>query len=140
MRNLWYTSKVKIREESIKSMKSYTQKEVYSKCVHISTRGKRRRRGGGFKMGNMICRYYPLDGVHLVAVRAFIHLEVLSIVRQRGELNRASQLKSSEQQISSTITSRPELTLIRQDQKGLLQSKHPSRGSDSATTYWQSTQ
>ena len=66
-------------------------------------------------MGNMICTYCPLNGVHLVAVREFIHLKVPSIVRQRGELNRASQLKSSEQQISSTITSRPELTLIRQD-------------------------
>ena len=104
-----------MREESIKSMKSYTQKEVYSKYVHISTRGKRRRRGGGFKMGNMICTYYPLDGVHFDTLREFIHLEVPGIVRQRGELNRASQLKSSEQQISSTITSRPELILIRQD-------------------------
>ena len=36
-------------------------------------------------------------------------------VRQRGELNRAPQLKLSDQQISSTIMSSTELTLIRQD-------------------------
>ena len=35
-------------------------------------------------------------------------------VRQRGELNLAPQLKSSDQQIYSTIMSSTELTLIRQ--------------------------
>ena len=36
-------------------------------------------------------------------------------VRQRGELNRASQLQPSGQQISSTIISRPESILSGQD-------------------------
>ena len=37
MRKLWQTSKVKMGEESIKSMKSHTQKESYSKRVHMRT-------------------------------------------------------------------------------------------------------
>ena len=57
----------------------------------------------------------PLDETHLVTVRGLIHQEVSNKVRQRGELNRASQLKPSAQQISSTIMSRPESILIRQD-------------------------
>ena len=57
----------------------------------------------------------PLDETHLVTVRGLIHQEVSNKVRQPGELNRASQLKRSGQQISSTIMSRPESILIRQD-------------------------
>ena len=40
MRKLWHTSKVKTGEESIKSMKSHTQKGGYSKCIHIRARGR----------------------------------------------------------------------------------------------------
>ena len=40
MRKLWQASKVKIGEESIKSMKSHTQKGSYSKRVHMRTKGK----------------------------------------------------------------------------------------------------
>ena len=58
--------------------------------------------------------HVPLDGTHLVAVRGLIHQEVPTRVHQREELNWASQLKSSDQQISSTM-SRPESKLIRQD-------------------------
>ena len=36
-------------------------------------------------------------------------------VGQRGELNRASQLQPPGQQISSTVMSRPESVLMRQD-------------------------
>ena len=57
----------------------------------------------------------PFNETHLVTVRGLIHQEVSNKVRQRGELNRASQLKPSAQQISSTIMSRPESILIRQD-------------------------
>ena len=39
---------------------------------------------------------------HLVAVRGHIHQDVPTRVRQRGELKWASQLKSPDQQISST--------------------------------------
>ena len=62
----------------------------------------------------------PLDETHLVAVRGLIHQEVPAKVCQRRELNWASQLKLSGQQIFSTIMPRPESTLIRQDYKGLL--------------------
>ena len=48
-------------------------------------------------------------------------------VRQPGELNSASQLQPSGQQLSSTFMSRPESILISQEQKGILQLKHPSR-------------
>ena len=41
MRKLWQTNKVKMVEESIKSMKSRTQKGGYSKCVHVRTRERR---------------------------------------------------------------------------------------------------
>ena len=41
MTKLWQTSKVKMGEETIKSMKSRTQKRGYSKCVHMRTREKR---------------------------------------------------------------------------------------------------
>ena len=61
----------------------------------------------------------PLDGAHLVAVRGLIQQEVPTRVRQWEEINWALQLKSSDQQIFSTMSS-PESTLIRQDQKGLL--------------------
>ena len=44
----------------------------------------------------------PLDGTHLVVVRGLIHQEVPTRVRQRGELNWASQLKPSGQHIFST--------------------------------------
>ena len=54
----------------------------------------------------------PLDGAYLVVMRGIIHQEVPIRVRQRGELNWASQLKSSGQQIFSTV-SRPESSLIR---------------------------
>ena len=37
MRKLWQTSKVKMGEESIKSIKSRTQKGVYSKGLDIRT-------------------------------------------------------------------------------------------------------
>ena len=47
------------------------------------------------------------------------HQEVSTQMRQQGELNWASQLKSSDQQIFSTMSS-PEPTLITQDWKGLL--------------------
>ena len=60
-------------------------------------------------------QHHPLYETHLVAVRRLIHQEVSTRVRQRGELNWASQLKPSGQQISSTIISRPESILIRQD-------------------------
>ena len=40
MRKLWHTSKVKMGEENIKSMKSRTQKGDYSKCVHMHTMGR----------------------------------------------------------------------------------------------------
>ena len=40
MRKLWQTSKVKMGEESMKSMKSRTQKGGYSKGVHMRTRGR----------------------------------------------------------------------------------------------------
>ena len=53
--------------------------------------------------------------VHVVAVRGLIHQEVSTKVRQRGEFNWALQLKPSGQQISSTIMSRPESILARQD-------------------------
>ena len=43
---------------------------------------------------------HPLDGTHLVAVRGLIHQQVPTRVRQRGELNWASQLKPSGQQSS----------------------------------------
>ena len=56
----------------------------------------------------------PLYDTHLVAERELIHQEVPTRVRQRGELNGASQLKLSDQQIFSTIISRPVSTLIRQ--------------------------
>ena len=56
----------------------------------------------------------PLDGTHLVAVRGLIHQEVPIRMCKRQELNWASQLKSSDQQIFSTM-SRPQSTLIRQD-------------------------
>ena len=46
MRKLWEMSKVKIGEESIKSMKSHTQDAGYSKCVHMRTSG-RGQRGRG---------------------------------------------------------------------------------------------
>ena len=39
MRKLWQTGKFEMGEEGIVSMKSPTQKGVYSKCVHIRTRG-----------------------------------------------------------------------------------------------------
>ena len=42
MRKLWQTTKVKIGEENIKSIKSRTQKGGYSKCVHMRTRGRQR--------------------------------------------------------------------------------------------------
>ena len=38
MRKLWQTSKGKIAEESIKSMKSRKQKRSYSKCIHMRPR------------------------------------------------------------------------------------------------------
>ena len=38
MRKLWQTSKVKMREESVKSMKSRKPKGGCSKCVNMSTR------------------------------------------------------------------------------------------------------
>ena len=41
MRKLWQSSKVKMWEESIKSMKSRTQKWAYSKYVHKRARGRR---------------------------------------------------------------------------------------------------
>ena len=41
MRKAWQTSKVEMGKESIKSMKSYTQKGDYSKCVPMSTRGRK---------------------------------------------------------------------------------------------------
>ena len=40
MRKIWQTSKFKTGEESIESMKSHTQKGVYSKCVHMRKRGR----------------------------------------------------------------------------------------------------
>ena len=40
MRKLWQTSKDKMGEESIKSMKLHTQKESYYKYVHMCTRGR----------------------------------------------------------------------------------------------------
>ena len=55
-----------------------------------------------------------LDGTHLVAVRGLIHQKVPTRVCYWGELNWASQLKPSDQQIFSTM-SRPESKLIRQD-------------------------
>ena len=61
----------------------------------------------------------PLDETHLVVVRGLIHQEVSTKVRQWGELNWASQLQPSGQQISSTVMSSPESILIRQDQKDL---------------------
>ena len=64
--------------------------------------------------GCKIVNQDPLNGTHLVAVRGLIHEEVLTRVHKREELNRVSQLKSSDQQIFSTM-SRPESTLIRQD-------------------------
>ena len=45
MRKVWQTSKVEMGKESIKSMKSHTQKGGYSKCVPMSTRKRRRGRG-----------------------------------------------------------------------------------------------
>ena len=57
----------------------------------------------------------PLDETHLVSVKGLIHQDVSTRVYQRGELNWASHLKPSGQQISSTIMSRPESILIRQD-------------------------
>ena len=57
----------------------------------------------------------PLDETHLVTERGLIHQDVSNKVRQPGKLNRASQLKQSGQQISSTIMPRPESILIRQD-------------------------
>ena len=39
MGRLWQTIKVKMGEETIRSMKSRTQKEAYSECVHMHTRG-----------------------------------------------------------------------------------------------------
>ena len=53
--------------------------------------------------------------LYLVMVRGPIHQEVPTRVWQRGELDLASQLKSSDQQISSTMMSRPELILTRKD-------------------------
>ena len=41
MWKLWQTSKVKMGEETIRSMKSHTQKGAYSECVHMRTRGTR---------------------------------------------------------------------------------------------------
>ena len=41
MGKLWQTSKVKMGEETIRSMKSRTQKGAYSECVHVRTRGTR---------------------------------------------------------------------------------------------------
>ena len=38
MKKLWQTSKIKTGEESIKSMKSRTQKVGYSNYVHMHTR------------------------------------------------------------------------------------------------------
>ena len=38
MRKLWQTSRVKVGEESMKSMKSRTQKDSYSKQVPMRTR------------------------------------------------------------------------------------------------------
>ena len=38
MRKLWQTSKGKIAEESIKSMKSRKQNGSYSKCIHMRPR------------------------------------------------------------------------------------------------------
>ena len=40
MRKLWQTSKVEMGEESIKSLKSRTQKGDYSKCVHMRKGGR----------------------------------------------------------------------------------------------------
>ena len=62
--------------------------------------------------GSVICFHDPLDENDLVAVRRLIHQEVSTKVRQRGELNWASQLKASGQQISSTIMSRPDKTRL----------------------------
>ena len=60
-------------------------------------------------------KQYPLDENHLVAMRWIIHPEVSNRVHQQGELNWASQLKPSGQQISSIIMLRPESILKRQD-------------------------
>ena len=64
--------------------------------------------------------HVPLDGTRLITVRVLSHQEVSIKVYQRGDLNWASQLKPSGQQIFSAIISRPESTLIRQGYKGLL--------------------
>ena len=69
--------------------------------------------------------------LYLVMVRGLIYQEAPTRVWQRGELDLASQLKSSDQQISSTMMSRPELILTRKDQKVLLQLKHHYPCSDS---------
>ena len=53
MRKLWETSKVKIGEESIKSMKSHTQDAGYSKCVHMRTSGRGERGRGEMGRGGL---------------------------------------------------------------------------------------
>ena len=58
---------------------------------------------------------FPLDWNSPCLGEGASHQQFFTRVRQREELNWASQLKSSDQQISSTIMSRPESTLIRQD-------------------------
>ena len=47
MRKVWQTSKVEMGKESIKLVKSHTQKGGYSKCIDMSTRERRWERGGG---------------------------------------------------------------------------------------------
>ena len=56
----------------------------------------------------------PLDWNSPCRGEGASHQEVSTRVRQREELNWASQLKSLDQQIFSTMSS-PESTLIRQD-------------------------
>ena len=46
MRKVWQTSKVEMGKESIKLVKSHTQKGGYCKCVDMSTRERRWERGG----------------------------------------------------------------------------------------------
>ena len=79
----------------------------------------------------------PLDWNSPCRGEGASHQEVFTQVRQREELNWASQLKSSDQQIFSTMSSTYS-SLIRQDWKGLLKLKHPSRCSDGPPICWQS--
>ena len=60
-------SKVKMGEESIKSMKSYTQNGGYFKCLHMCTRG------GGCEIGLKI-RTYLMDGPKQMLLNIFCAL------------------------------------------------------------------